>query len=110
MSMTDRIFQVGTAGVGRTRLARAKSGALMVAAMSIALVAGGTVARADEDCKWYALTSAKQMQQNESKKCGLKGEGWSTDQAVHLTYCAGVAPEEWRKAVEDRKKQLETCG
>ena len=82
----------------------------MAAVVAITLLAGATMARADEDCNWYALTSAKQMQQNQSKNCGLKGDGWSTDQAVHVTYCQGVTPEEWRKAVEDRQKQLQTCG
>ena len=94
MRTNGRIFQAGT----------------MAAAITIAMLAGGTAARADEDCNWYALTSAKQMQQNQSKNCGLKGEGWSTDQAVHAAYCQSVPPDEWRKAVEDRKKQLQTCG
>lgn len=105
MSTNGSNFQVGT-----VKPALVKSSGLMAAAIAIALLAGGTAARADEDCDLYALTSAKQMQQNESKNCGLKGDGWSTDQAVHVAYCQSVAPEEWRKALEERKAQLKTCG
>ena len=100
MSTNDRILQV--VGASRT--------GLMAATLVAALFAGGTAARADEDCNWYALTSAKQMQLNQSKNCGLKGDGWSTDQAVHVAYCQSVSPEEWRKAVAERQKQLKTCG
>ena len=88
----------------------AKRGGIYALAVAMALLAGGTVARADEDCNWYALTSAKQEQQNKAKNCGLKGDGWSTDQAVHIGYCQSVSPEEWRKAVADRQKLLTTCG
>lgn len=100
MSTNGRIFQTGAV----TR------GSLMVAALAASLLGGSAAARADEDCNWYALTSAKQMQINSAKNCGKKGEGWSTDQAVHLAYCTSVSPEEWRKAVEDRKEALKTCG
>ncbi len=100
MITNGRIFQAGAA----TR------GSLMVAALAASLLGGSAAARADEDCNWYALTSAKQQQVNEGKSCGQKGDGWSTDQAVHLAYCTSVSPEEWRKAVEERKKVLKTCG
>lgn len=83
---------------------------LFVAALLLALPAFGGAAMADEDCNWYALKSAKQQQQNEGNNCGFKGDGWTTDQDTHLTYCQGVAPEEWRKAVTDREKQLKACG
>jgi hypothetical protein len=98
MTTNGRIFQAGA-------LSR---GGLMVAALTVSLLGSGA-ARADEDCNWYALTSAKQQQVNESKNCGQKGDGWSTDQAVHLSYCQGVSPEEWRKAVQERQKALKTC-
>jgi len=84
-----------------------------VAALAVAglgLAAGGPPARADEDCNWYAQMSAKQMQENQAKKCGLKGEGWSIDKAALLAWCQSVPPDEWRKAVTDRQKQLQTCG
>jgi hypothetical protein len=92
-----------------SRASGASRGGLMVAALTVALLSGSAVARADEDCNWYALTSAKQMQTNQSKNCGLKGDGWSTNQAVHLTYCQSVPPEEWRKAVAERAKLLKPC-
>jgi hypothetical protein len=98
MTTNGRIFQTGATRSG-----------LMVAALMVSLLGGTAAARADEDCAWYALTSAKQMQTNTSKSCGHKGDGWSTDQEVHLAYCASVSPEEWRKAVEERKKQLQSC-
>jgi len=84
-------------------------GSLMVAALMVSLL-GANAARADEDCNWYALTSAKQMQVNTSKNCGQKGDGWSTDQSKHLAFCQANAPEEWRKAVQERQKVLKTCG
>jgi hypothetical protein len=65
---------------------------------------------AAEDCNWYALTSAKQEQENVSRKCGFKGDGWSTDLRAHMAYCQSVPPEEWRKAIEARKQQLQGCG
>ncbi len=99
MTTNGRISQAG----GLTRVG------LMVATLTVSLLGAGA-ARADEDCNWYALTSAKQMQINEGKNCGQKGDGWSTDQAVHLAYCSSVAPEEWRKAVQERQKVLKTCG
>ena len=100
MTTNGRIFQAGAV----------IRGGLMMAAFTASLLGGGVAARADEDCNWYALTSAKQMQVNTSKNCGQKGDGWSTDQAVHLAYCQGVAPEEWRKDVQERQKVLKTCG
>ena len=101
MSMNGRSFQAGSG----------KRGGLLVAALTVSLLGGGAMAQAaDEDCNWYALNSAKQMQTNESKNCGLKGDGWSTDQAVHLAYCQGVAPDEWLSAYRAREKQLKTCG
>ncbi len=52
----------------------------------------GSAAMAQEDCSWYALTSAKQQQENESKACNLTGDGWTTDIAVHTTWCESVPP------------------
>ncbi len=101
MSMNGRIFQASSV----------KRGGLLVAVLTVSLLGLAAVAHAaDEDCNWYALKSAGQMQTNEAKNCGQKGEGWSTDQAVHLAYCQSVSPEEWLKAYRDREKQLKTCG
>ena len=84
---------------------------ILQAGVALAIVAGlGSAAAAEEDCSWYALTSAKQQQENESKACGLTGDGWTTDIKVHTTWCESVPPDQWRKAVADRQKELETCG
>jgi len=100
MSTNGRNIQAGTA----------KAAGLMAALVTASLLAGGVAARADEDCNWYALTSAKQMQQNQSKNCNLKGDGWTTDKAKLTAWCQSVPPDEWRKAVTERQKQLQTCG
>jgi hypothetical protein len=70
----------------------------------------GNGAMAQEDCSWYALTSAKQQQENEAKGCGLSGDGWTTDIKIHTAWCESVPPDQWRKAVADRQKQLDGCG
>ena len=70
----------------------------------------GTAAMAQEDCSWYALTSAKQQQENEQKGCGFTGDGWSTDIQVHTAWCESVPPDQWRQAVTDRENKLKTCG
>jgi len=98
MTTNGRIFQAGAV----TR------GSLIVATLAASLLGTGA-ARADE-CKDYALASAKQMQRNVSKACGLKGDGWSIKQEVHFAFCTSVAPEEWRKAEEEREAQLKKCG
>jgi hypothetical protein len=88
---------------------------IMKVGMALAALTGiaaglGTAAMAQEDCSWYALTSAKQQQENDAKACGLSGEGWTTDIQVHTAWCESVPPDQWRKAVADRQKQLDGCG
>ena len=91
---------------------RSTTGIRLAALLAVALLAGGSLARADEDCNKYAQLSAIQLQQNKTKNCGLKGDAWNpnTDKAALIAWCQSVPPDEWRKAISDRDKQLKTCG
>ena len=96
-----------------SRISRASraGGTGLTAALGLAVLLGAVpAARADQDCNWYAQTTAKQMQQNQSKNCNLKGDGWTVDKAKLVAWCQSVPPDEWRKAVTDREKELQTCG
>jgi len=77
-----------------------------------ALLAAVSIARAEDECTKYAQLAAKQLQLNQSKNCGLKGEAWNpnTNKAALIAWCQSVQPDEWRKALSDREKQLQTCG
>jgi hypothetical protein len=66
-------------------------------------------ARAQGGCEWYAKTALRQQQENEQKKCGLKGPGWSSDLAAHISWCRGSPPEAWKKQAQLRDQQLATC-
>ena len=83
---------------------------LTSAGFAMALAVTSTAARADQDCAWFAQTTAKQVQLNQSKNCNLKGEAWTIDMAKLVAWCQSVPPDEWRKAVTDRQNQLKTCG
>ena len=89
---------------------RATTGGLTAALVAATLLAGSPAARADQDCNWYAQTTAKQLQMNQSKNCNLKGEGWTMDKTKSVAWCQSVPPDEWLKAVRDRENQLKTCG
>jgi hypothetical protein len=82
------------------------------AALSVVILAMATAApaSAEEDCNWYAQTTAKQAQENTAKNCGLVGDGWSTDLKVNIAYCQAVAPEQWRADIEMRQQELQKCG
>jgi len=89
----------------------AKSNRFAAAALAAGLVvAAAGSARADQDCNWYAQTTAKQVQLNQSKDCNLKGDIWTIDMSKLVSWCQSVPPDEWRKAVTDRQNQLKTCG
>jgi len=88
----------------------AKQAGLMGALVAVALLAASPAARADQDCNWYAQTTAKQLQQNQTKNCNLKGDAWNMDKTKLVAWCQSVPPDEWRKAVTDRENQLKTCG
>ncbi len=77
-----------------------------------ALISFGWLAQtasAQASCDWYAKTAMKQQQENEQRKCGLKGSEWSTDLRAHLGWCRSVAPDEWRKQAQLRDQQLAAC-
>ena len=99
MTNISRIFQAG-----------APRAFGLAAVTATALLAGSLAARADQDCNWYAQTTAKQVQLNQSKNCNLKGDIWKIDMSKLVAWCQSVPPDEWRKAVTDRQKQLQTCG
>ncbi len=97
----------------RAQLERTMMAQFRTAAVLSALVLGMVMAApasAEEDCSWYAQTSAKQEQENAAKACGLKGDGWSTDLKLHEAYCLGVAPDQWRTDVQTRQADLVKCG
>src|SRR5450631_1971470 len=100
MSTTSRRFNAGAA----------PTTGLAAALAAVALLAASQAARADQDCNWFAQTTAKQMQLNQSKNCNLKGDMWTIDMNKLVAWCQSVPPDEWRKAVTDRQKQLQTCG
>ncbi|MEE9589295.1 MAG: hypothetical protein V3V97_14870 [Hyphomicrobiaceae bacterium] len=79
--------------------------AAIVAAASIV----STEASATENCKWYALTSAKQQKANEKKSCGFKGTHWTKNIKKHARFCEGQPPEVWKAMVEKRQKALAGC-
>lgn len=84
---------------------------LTMALAVAALLAATSLARAEDDCSKYAQLAAKQLQLNQSKNCGLKGDAWNPlPKAGLIKWCQGVSPDEWRKAISDREKQLQTCG
>mgnify|MGYP001189139234 CR=1 FL=1 len=91
-----------------TMLKTLKRGAIAAAATA-SLLAFCATAIAAEDCDWYALTSAKQEQQNSERSCGMTGDGWTTDANAHKTWCESVSPDEWKQAVKERQEKLAGC-
>lgn len=83
------------------------------AALSLAAVLGTAaivpVAYGQANCEWYARTALKQQQENEAKKCGLKGPEWSSDLKAHMTWCSGVAPDVWKAQAQKRDQALLGC-
>lgn len=77
----------------------------------VAPLVGGltTPALAQANCEWYARTALRQQQQNEEKKCGLKGEAWHADLKAHLAWCASVGPDQWKSQAQARDQQLAQC-
>lgn len=75
------------------------------------LAAGGRVADAQSqsNCEWYARTALKQQQENEQRRCGLKGPEWNSDLTGHLSWCRTVPPDMWKKQAQLREQALNTC-
>lgn len=68
-----------------------------------------TPAGAQGNCEWYAKTALKQQQENEQRRCGLKGPEWSWDLAGHMNWCRTVPPDAWKKQAQQREQQLAGC-
>ncbi len=87
----------------RRRMALAAAGGLVLAALV------PSIAGAQSSCDWYAKTALKQQQDNERLNCGFKGTSWSRDFKAHMSWCAGVAPDEWKAEARKRDQQLAAC-
>ncbi len=61
------------------------------------------------NCEWYATTALKQQQENERLKCGYRGDAWSPDFKAHLAWCGSVAPDVWKRAAQQRDRELQAC-
>ena len=83
-------------------------GGLMAAGV-VGTIALAPMASAQANCDWYAKTALKQQQENEQRKCGLKGPEWSSDLVAHMSWCRGVAPDAWKKQAQLRDQQLAAC-
>ena len=83
-----------------------------VAVLAVASIGSFAVAQAAgaDNCRDYALNSAQQQQQNETKKCGFSGAGWSTNIKDHVTWCETQPPQIWLEALQERARQLQGCG
>ncbi|MEZ5849820.1 MAG: hypothetical protein R3D68_04100 [Hyphomicrobiaceae bacterium] len=81
--------------------------AFIMAAGLAGLASGHAAAQAN--CESYAKIALKQQQDNQQFKCGFKGDGWSADLRAHSGWCAGVSPDVWKKAIQERHKDLEVC-
>jgi hypothetical protein len=83
----------------------------IAAVLSLTAVAGAVSvpARAQATCDWYGRQALKQQQDNVEKKCGFTGPEWSADLKAHLTWCASVAPDVSKKAVQQRDIALAGC-
>jgi hypothetical protein len=66
-------------------------------------------AGAQANCDWYAKTALRQQQENEQRKCGFSGNGWSSDMRAHMAWCAANSPDQWRSEAQRREQQLSTC-
>jgi hypothetical protein len=84
----------------------------LVLALGTVLIGAWTApaALAQGNCQWYAATALKQQQENERLKCGFSGTEWHANMKAHLAWCAGVAPDLWKKAAQKRDQDLSACG
>lgn len=81
----------------------------ILGALVVMQVGAATLAHAQSNCQWYAATALRQQQENERLKCGFKGDAWHADLGRHLTWCKGVAPDEWKSAAQERDQMLAKC-
>jgi hypothetical protein len=66
-------------------------------------------AAAQSTCEWYGRHALKQQQENAERKCAFVGPEWSLDIKAHMTWCASVAPDVWKKAAQKRDQDLAAC-
>lgn len=83
-------------------------GFVLAAATIVGAAALVSEANAQANCDWYAKTALKQQQENEQKKCGFTGNGWSSDLKAHMTWCA-ANPDQWKSEAQRREQMLATC-
>jgi hypothetical protein len=84
---------------------------VVVLALTAALAAtwaGGQTVQAQANCDWYAKTALRQQQDNEQRKCGFTGDGWSSDLRGHLTWCL-ANPDKWKSEAQRREQLLASC-
>ncbi|MEQ1612701.1 MAG: hypothetical protein ABL904_08090 [Hyphomicrobiaceae bacterium] len=80
---------------------------LLAAGMTATVVV--PAANAQANCEMYGKLALKQMQENEQKKCGLKGAEWNSDLKAHVTWCATVPPDQWKIQLQKREQALGAC-
>ena len=89
------------------------SAQLTVAALIAGIVAGtamvAPVANAQATCDWYAKTALEQQKVNIDRKCGFKGQAWSSDRTSHMNWCRDVSPDRWKQQAQQREQQLDKC-
>lgn len=79
------------------------------AAFGAALAGMAQPSWAQANCEMYGRLALKQAQENEQKKCGLKGSEWSSDLKAHVAWCASVAPDQWKVELQKREQALTAC-
>lgn len=84
---------------------------LLTAACFTALVGAGLAsgANAQANCDVYGKLALQQQQENVEWKCGFSGSEWTSDLKAHLSWCAGVGPDQWKAELQRRKQQLDAC-
>jgi hypothetical protein len=75
----------------------------------LATIAYAPSVSAQANCDWYAKTALRQQQENEQKKCNLKGPEWNSDLKAHMTWCATVPPDAWKAQAQKRDQALAAC-
>jgi hypothetical protein len=83
--------------------------ATLVLAAGITVMSAGGPAFAQASCDMYGKLALKQMQENEQKKCGLKGPEWNTDLKAHMAWCGTVGPDQWKIQLQKREQALAAC-
>jgi hypothetical protein len=81
-----------------------------IAAAALMVLLNMPAAFAQANCDMYGKLALKQMQENEQKKCGFKGDAWNADLKAHVAWCATVPPDQWKVQLQKREQQLATCG